>query len=344
MRSINGAAAALLLIGLSAVTPVSLAERYDLVIVGTATGSAVDSATGWNAGIVTSTGLNVPDDHRLTDRAWSIYSADAGGNPLAGQWSFSNGAGDSLFGTFSATALAGGTPSGFQASRYLSQATVTGGTGYYASVQGGDGTLETYLWSNGRIEDSSFYDGVSISRLSVDAQGATLATDGRGASVLALAGREFYTQPVGSGYGSYSGNVMSVPPSAYPMLTFESGSYTFVAGVDGSAGSFLDVNAGADSLSGNFVSGAAEFLSAYGFYHGHGTSAFTGGTGAYAGTSGDSEYEFFSRGTGIFVENGFDFQEVVVSRVALVPEPETYALLPAGLGLVAFALRRRRLV
>jgi hypothetical protein len=340
MRPSHSVTATLLFSTLNAAAPASLAAPYDIVFVGTATGSAVDSATGSNSGMVTSTGLTVPFGHELTDRAWSTYSADASGSPLSGEWSFSNSAGDSLFGTFSATTLAGGTPAGFQASRYLSQATIAGGTGYFAGATGG-GSLETYLWSNGRFEPYSFYEGVSISRLTVDLQGGTLVTDGRGASVLALAGQEFYTQPAGSGYGSYSGNIMSVSPSAYPMLTFESGSYTFQAGVPGSTGPFLDVNAGPDSLSGTFVSGPAEYLSAYGFYHGNGTSVIAGGTGAYAGTSGDTRYEFFSRGTGVAIQDGFDFQEIVVSRAALVPEPESYAMLVAGLGLVAFAVRRR---
>jgi len=340
MRASGGVTFTFLFATFSAVTPATLAGQYDVVVVGTATGSAVDSATGSNSGAVTSTGLTVPAGRELTDRAWSTYYADASGNPLSGEWSFFNSAGDSLFGTFSATTLAGGTPNGFQASRYLSQATISGGTGYFAGATGG-GSLETYLWSNGRFEQSSFYDGVSISRLTVDLQAGTLVTDGRGASVLALAGQEFYTQPVGSGYGSYSGNIMSVPSSAYPMLTFESGSYTFAAGIPGSTGSFLDVNAGPDTLSGSFVSGAAEYLSAYGFYHGYGSSSLTGGTGAYAGTSGDAHYEFFSRGTGVVIQDGFDFQEVVVSRTALVPEPESYSMLLAGLGVVAFAVRRR---
>ncbi|MFZ5526645.1 MAG: PEP-CTERM sorting domain-containing protein [Pseudomonadota bacterium] len=48
-------------------------------------------------------------------------------------------------------------------------------------------------------------------------------------------------------------------------------------------------------------------------------------------------------GTAVYVANGLDGQAVVnmTQAVAAVPEPETYAMLLAGLGVVGFSLRRR---
>lgn len=49
-------------------------------------------------------------------------------------------------------------------------------------------------------------------------------------------------------------------------------------------------------------------------------------------------------GSGPYVQGSFDFNDAVVmlESVTPVPEPETYAMLLAGLGLMAFVARRRR--
>jgi len=63
-------------------------------------------------------------------------------------------------------------------------------------------------------------------------------------------------------------------------------------------------------------------------------------TGQFAGQQFVIDFESFSVDTGT-TALGDTYSAVVVNRVALVPEPATYGLMLAGLGLLGAAVRRR---
>lgn len=75
----------------------------------------------------------------------------------------------------------------------------------------------------------------------------------------------------------------------------------------------------------------------------YGTSTIVGGTGIFAGATGTTSYDgLFNVATGAaqFVER----IEISGPNVPEIPEPETWAMLIAGFGLVGSALRRKRAI
>jgi len=78
-------------------------------------------------------------------------------------------------------------------------------------------------------------------------------------------------------------------------------------------------------------------------------SAFAGQDFTYSGAYGDDSFGSFAASTdtlaaGVYTLSLFMNEKTDVVRVAAVPEPETYALMLGGLGLVGFIARRRRKV
>jgi hypothetical protein len=64
----------------------------------------------------------------------------------------------------------------------------------------------------------------------------------------------------------------------------------------------------------------------------------------FAGFTGSSDWEAFAVGMGPVSDNVFSYSVVTVERyvIAPIPEPQTCAMLLAGLAGIAFMLNRRR--
>jgi hypothetical protein len=78
--------------------------------------------------------------------------------------------------------------------------------------------------------------------------------------------------------------------------------------------------------------------------HYYGTATFLDGTGVFAGKVASSEWESFEVGTGPIAPNVWGHAVVSIDRytIGAVPEPQTYMLMLAGLGMIgAMAIRRR---
>jgi len=78
--------------------------------------------------------------------------------------------------------------------------------------------------------------------------------------------------------------------------------------------------------------------------HYYGTATFLDGTGVFAGASGSSEWESFEVGTGPVGPDVWGHAVISIDRYTLgpVPEPQTYLMMIAGIGMVgAMAIRRR---
>jgi PEP-CTERM motif len=78
--------------------------------------------------------------------------------------------------------------------------------------------------------------------------------------------------------------------------------------------------------------------------HYYGIATFLDGTGVFAGAVGSSVWESFEVGTGPIAPNVWGHAVVSIDRYTIraVPEPQTYALMLVGMGLVGAAAMRRR--
>jgi hypothetical protein len=261
------------------------------------------------------------------------------GSLTSGSWSWSNGT-DSLYGsyqTFSEVFSYQGSPF----ARYTGTRTVEGGSGYFTGATG-SGTYEFYAVYQGTSSPTDFvYQGVDVARMSV-----TLVTevpiaqsDTRGAYVIVKNGIE----NLEAGTGTNSGPFTSASPGLIPWQT-ETSNYTFtplpVSGPPFVA-TFVDTNANG-SVTGTAYSDQL-ILGHLGtiFNYSSGTAQTTGGTGLYAGATGGSDYETMNYVVGS-TSTDWRYSQVVVARINPIPEPETYAMLLAGLGFVGVAIRRRR--
>lgn len=265
-----------------------------------------------------------------------------------GRWTMSNNNGDGLYGSFAMSGAANFNytfPWGTYPvlTGYYGTLTVGGGTGAYAGASGG-GSFESYL---GYLP--SGYHSVNIDRLQVSVPDPQFGpplpaqTDTRPISVLVLTGSE---NPA-SNTGHNQGPIISGGDGSLPALTHEVNDYTLVwpAGPP-YVGHFLDTNDLGDSLEGTFFA-PVFYPGRSDFGYGRGTGTFIGGTGAYAGIGGGSEYEVFSTGFGSFDDGAnYDYMVITASRTLMmpaapVPEPESWAMLLVGFGVLgAYRMRK----
>lgn len=327
------AAAVLATMGFGAAHAVQV--TYDFVGVGYAQGGG-DNATLTGGEALTPFSSNLPVAFTGGSTAYQFGAAAGAGNVSVGTWSWTNGT-DSLYGTqrtLTEQFNIGGTPF----ARYTGVRTIDGGTGYFAGATG-SGTNEFFAYYLNAPQDTFYYHGVDIARMSVtvETDSPIAQTDTRPVGVLVKNGIE----NLDTGVGSEEGIFTSRSPGQ-PIFDTETSAFTFqplpIAGPP-FVGTFTDFGATGTlegtSVGDNVVYGHLGTI----FNYAHGDSQFTGGTGEFAGANGSAVYQVFSVNTG-GPTDAQTYASVVVARVNPVPEPSTYALLLAGLVGIGFAVRR----
>ena len=334
LRSVIGAACALGFAGSGSAAAVS----YDFVSAGYAFGSGYNSSLSGGEGY-TLVSSNLPVNLNTGFLSYGFGAAANPGSQASGSWELSNGT-DILRGTFETSAIVENGFAGTPFTRYTGVRTVTGGEGYFANATG-SGTYELYATFFDTGDPDFFaYQGVEIARMSVTVDVATPIgqTDFRGASVLVKNGVENSSTNQGSNFGYYT----TGSPSLLPLPETNESSYTFVDYNNPLpfVGTFLDTSPGGtisgttygDNISYGHLGSIFNFAS--------GEAVTTDATGQFAGARFATDYESFAIGTGYTDPIG-TYSAIILNRVAPVPEPETWALMLAGLGLLGAAVRRR---
>lgn len=305
------------------------ANAYDVVIV-SVDRITEDFSTGQLQGTFTgaTTSSNLP-----------LLSVISGGytqvtpSTIGGAWTLSDGGSNGISGSFAMPNrfyTSGFTP--FSGSITLDP---NASTGAYAGASGG-GSFEAFV-RNGYDQASNqvFTQQVTIARLKFTADGPT-QTDTRPVSVSARVA-------VNNDVTKHGVNIGVPTSDSVPIVVTSARSEYDYSTSPTHGQSFLRNDAG-DSQHWSFVvDPASQDLGAF-LFHFTGTATFLDGTGVYANYAASSDWESFEVGTGPIANNVFGASVVTVDRytVGAVPEPQTYALMLAGLGMVgALALRRR---
>jgi len=321
-----------ILFGMSA--PASADLTYDFIVVNTAWGeNDLAAMTGTNKGSIRS--INLPGALNSSSMAYDFaFGGPSGINWGSGNWTATdNTATNRMYGGFETQTSETYSPIW---TRYTGTSNISGGQGLFANATG-TGTFETILYDTGysRPPDPNIYGyyAVTIQRLSVtlQADGPAQANKG-GAAVLLLNGSENSISQTGHNEGP----ILSTSPSSLPPLTYEINNYTLVW-PDGPPfqGHWDDSNALNDGLHGTAL-GVKKPEWSEGFSYSKGHSRILSGEGAYAGATGENDYEVFAVGLGTQDRIVYDYTSVVVSRqVEAVPEPKTIALLLSGLLMIA---------
>lgn len=336
VRSVAAVACTFLLAGNSAAVSVT----YDYVQVGYLFGNGSNSTlTGFENYSRTSSNLPIVLD---TGSVNYVFGAAANPGSLAsGTWSMGNGI-DSLAGTHESALNEQVNFLNTPFVRYTGTRSVTGGEGYFAGATG-SGTVESYLYYFDTGSNDIFaYQGIQIARMSVtvETDAPIVQTDTRGVSVLVKNGYENGTTLTGTNFGEYT----SASPSLSPMPATNEASYTFSDWFNPLpfVGSFLDVGAdGTSTITGDTYGDFLEFnhLGSI-FILATGQATVTDATGIFEGVRSVTDYESYAVNTFSGNLEG-EYSAIIINRVAPVPEPETYALLLIGLGLLGAAVRRK---
>lgn len=339
MRAVAALACAIALTGNSAAVSVT----YDYVQVGYLFGNGVNSTlTGHEDYVRTSSNLPIALQTGTVD--YSFGAAANAGSLASGTWAMGNGI-DSLTGNHESELNEQVNVLGTPFVRYTGHRSVTGGEGYFAGATG-SGTVESYLYYfNTGNSDTFAYQGIQIARMSVtvETDAPVVQTDTRGVSVLVKNGDENGTTLTGTNFGYYT----SASPSLAPMPITNEASYTFSNWFNPLpfVGTFLDVGAdGLSTITGDTYGNFLEFnhLGSI-FTLATGQATVTGATGIFDGARSVTDYESYAVGTTPPGSPGLQgtYSAIIINRVAPVPEPQTYAMLLAGLGLLGAMVRRR---
>lgn len=143
------------------------------------------------------------------------------------------------------------------------------------------------------------------------------------------------------GFTNYSGDVVSV--ATRPL--FDLNDFSAITVGDPSPVATLTFAAGVTTFS--FLWGSPDLTNSLGVFGNSGTATFTGssafGAGIANGQNANSQFVTVTDLRGLnkltFSTRSIAFE---VAQVSAVPEPETYALMLAGLGAVGFIARRRK--
>jgi hypothetical protein len=317
------------------------AITYNVTIVQFETGQESFTETGV-VGTLTGTvkSSNLPLD--LTTSTASYIGPVGGGVPVNVNWTLSDGLGNELTGTFQDLNRFPGYYNGPLA-RGAGITTIDGGLGAFAQATGG-GTFEVFARDYFTFEGVQKYEQVVVNRLQFsvpDSPLLTPQTDTRNVVVSVRVGVDNDATKTGQNVG---GQTSDDAPPEFPRLTqtrseYEYGKLVANQGVSESR------NPAGDAQHWTFQFDAGHNLGDT-FFAGGGTAQMVSGEGFYAGYTGETEWLSFQSGMGAIGPDLWTYSTVVIDRYTLqapIPEPETYALMLAGLAFVGFAARHRRL-
>ena len=306
------------------------ANSYEVVVVSVQRASEIffngELQGTFSGGVTTS---NLP----LLSQTTGSYTQVTPG-AIGGGWKFTDGGANAIGGSFQMQNPAF-TPGLAQTSGSITLDN-SQSAGAYSNVSGG-GTLEAYTrYGYDPAANESFVQYITIARLQFTADGPT-QTDTRPVSVSARIAVNNDNTRHGVNIGVPTSDsrpiVVTTARSEYDYSTPPTHGESFLRNDSGDSqhwGFEVDPASGEDL--GSFL------------FHYYGTATFLDGTGVYADDIATSEWESFEVGTGPIAPNVWGVSLVTIDRytVGAVPEPQTYVLMLAGLGLVgAIAMRRR---
>jgi hypothetical protein len=308
------------------------ANAYDVVIVSVdrLTDQFVPDLQGVWSGAVTTT--NLP----LLNQTSASYSPVTSGS-IGGSWKLSDGGVNAIGGSFqrfNPTYSSGFAPTSGTITLDNAQS-----AGAYSNVVGG-GSFEAFTRSvYDPFLNQAYTQSVTITRLQFTAEGPD-QIDHRG---VAVSSRVAFNND-----NTRHGMNIGVPTSnSHPIVETSARSEYDYSTLPTHGESFLRNDTG-DSEHWSFVVDPSSGQDMGSFlFHYFGTATFLDGTGIFAGNVSSSEWESFEVGTGQIAPNVWGAAVVTIDRytggpIGAVPEPETYMLMLAGLGLVAAIAQRRQ--
>jgi hypothetical protein len=259
-------------------------------------------------------------------------------SPLNGAWTLSDGNGSDLSGTFQNLERFGNMP-GMPLMRGTGTTTIGGGTGAFENASG-SGTFEVF--ARDYFGDSGpAYQQVVVNRMQITLPDGPEQTDTRNVVVSVRVGVNDGNTMTGQNVG---GPTSDDADPALPRLTNLLAQYEYAPPLP-HQGRSESRNAAGDAQYWEFLTNESRPLTDY-FWFAQGSAQMVSGEGFYAGYTADSEWMAFESWMTQLSPNLFTYSNVVIDRYTLapIPEPETYALMLAGLAFVGFAARRRRLL
>jgi len=210
------------------------------------------------------------------------------------------------------------------------------GKGTFAGATGG-GTFEAFTRGAYDNLGQHYIQRLSITRLQVTADGPP-QTDTRPVAVSSRVGFNNNNTQHGINVG--------VPTSDSQPIIITSVRSEYDYSASPTHGQSFNRNDTGDSQHWRFDvdPGSGEDVDKSFLFHYYGTATFLDGTGIFAGNVGSSEWESFEVGTGPIASDVWSVVVVSIDRytIGAVPEPQTYLLLLAGLGMIGVMATRRR--
>ncbi len=268
-------------------------------------------------------------------------------NGLGGSWTLSDGGGNSLSGGFDNLRRFYSSP-GAPMPRGTGTTTIGGGIGVFEDATGG-GTFEVFARDYSYFDfntQTSYqaYQQVVVNRMQITLPNGPDQTDTRNVAVSVRIGMNDRTNETGVNIG---GPTSDDAPASNPRLTQLRAEYEY-GGPGPHDGLSFGRNIAGDGLDWayQFPSGASIPALDGGsyFFESFGTAQVLQGHGFYEGYTGESEWQAFEAWMFDVTPERGTYSNVVIDRYTLqapVPEPETYALMLAGLGLLGLSARRR---
>jgi hypothetical protein len=265
---------------------------------------------------------------------------------INGTWTLSDGAGNSLSGDFT-NLQRGGNTLGMPLIRGTGGTSITGGVGVFDQASGG-GSFEVFARDYYDYDlNTQVYQQVVVNRLQITLPSGPEQTDTRYVGVSVRLGVNDTTTQTGQNIG---GPTTDDAPASLPDLTQVRSEYEYGLPVALHNGQSFARNSAGDGLDWayQFPNGSSiESTNPGEFYwfESYGTAQIVQGHGAYAGYTGESEWQAFESWMLMIAPDKTTYSNVVIDRYTLsapVPEPETYALMFVGLAVLGLAARRRR--
>lgn len=265
---------------------------------------------------------------------------------INGSWTLSDGAGNSLSGDF-LNLHRGGNGLGMPLIRGTGETSITGGIGAFDQASGG-GTFEVFARDYYDFNrNSQVYQQVVVNRLQITLPNGPEQTDTRNVGVSVRIGVNDTTNETGQNIG---GPTSDDAPAYLPRLTQVRSEYEYGLPVTLHDGQSFARNSAGDGLDWAYQFPEGSWIDSTNpgdpyWFQSHGTAHVVQGHGAYAGYTGESEWQAFESWMLMIAPDKTTYSNVVIDRYTLsapVPEPETYALMFVGLAMLGLSARRRR--